>query len=147
MLRPVLAQPVSSDGVSVVAAEFWSIPRGKKPARSRSPRSWHGTGRSEDAGEPEQGRGGGAAREGAGCPRLQPHPPSSDALLLPYPLAKLRSQGGHREAWRTAPTHPGSARQPRMRIPRTSPRAGGKDPHTQRRATRGASLQVSQWAG
>lgn len=82
-------------GFFVVAAEFWSIPRGKKPARSRSPRSWHGTGRSEDAGEPEQGRGGGAAREEAGCPDYSLIRP---ALMLSPPQTKLRSQGGHRAA-------------------------------------------------
>lgn len=77
----VLAQLVSSDGVSVVATEFFgAFQGGKKPARNQSPRSWHRTGRSEDAGEPEQGRGGGAAQEGAGCPGRQPRPPGTDAL-------------------------------------------------------------------
>lgn len=87
-----------------------------------------------------RGAGEGRPRRGRGA---QDDSLTNPALMLspPTPPEKLRSQGGQRAAWRTAPTHPGSAQMDAH--PTHLPKSGYKGPTS---ATRGASLQVSQRA-
>lgn len=91
-----------------------------------------------------RGAGEGQPRRGRGA---QDDCLAHQALMLspPTPPEKLRSQGGQRAAWRTAPTHPGSARMDAH--PTHLPKSGYKRPTITSTCHQKASLQVSQRAG